>query len=151
MGVRLVDRETNTSVVDIRHLREEVRMDIIHACSKGIQVPSSSSEFSSQDAFTEESILRPRLPIPQLDGPTSVRTRRKQQIPMVERKTTLHRGGYPDESDSNSHDNRACDSRRYPGRGRSRRLPERDSNQGGRPPMVEDPLMVEVPLMVRSS
>ena len=59
VGVKLVDRETNTSVVDIRPLREEVRTDIIHACSKGIQVPSSESEISSQDAFTEESVLRP--------------------------------------------------------------------------------------------
>ena len=69
VGVRLVDQETNTSVVDIRPLKEEVRTDIIHACSKGIQVPSSSSEFSSQDTNTEESMVRPRLPIPQLNGP----------------------------------------------------------------------------------
>ena len=72
VGIRLVDRETNTSVVHIRPLREEMRIDIIHACSKGIQVPTSGSDFSSWDMNTEESILRPRLPITQLDGPTSV-------------------------------------------------------------------------------
>ena len=46
ISVRLVDRETNTSQVDIRSYRE-VRTDIIHAHSKGIQVPSYSSEFVS--------------------------------------------------------------------------------------------------------
>ena len=153
MGVRLVDRETNTYVVDIRPLREEVRTDIIHACSKGIQVPSSGREFSSWGANTEESILRPQLPIPQLDGPTSVCTRRKQPIPMAERRTIIHRGGYPDESDSDSHDNRTCENRRYPGRGRHHWERSRDCQkelainveviQG-----VEDPLMVEVLLMV---
>ena len=49
VGARFIDRETNTSEVEIRPPREEVRTDVIHAHSKGIQVPSSSSEFSSHD------------------------------------------------------------------------------------------------------
>ena len=74
VGARFIDRETNTSEVEIRPPREEVRTDIIHAHSKGIQVPSSSSEFSSHNMNIEESMVRPHIPIimPQLDGPASV-------------------------------------------------------------------------------
>ena len=46
VGARFIDRETNTSEVDIRPLREEVRTDINHVHSKGIQVPSSNGELS---------------------------------------------------------------------------------------------------------
>ena len=59
ISVRLIDQETNTSQVDIRSYGEEVRTDIIHAHSKGIQVPYSSSEFSSNDIDLEESSRRP--------------------------------------------------------------------------------------------
>ena len=71
VGARFIDRETNTSEVEIRPPREEVRTDIIHAHSKGIQVPSSSSELSSHNMNKDDSIARPRIPIimPQLDGP----------------------------------------------------------------------------------
>ena len=167
VGARFVDRETNTSEVEIRPPREEVRTDIIHAHSKGIQVPSSSSEFSSHDMNIEESMARPQLPVimPQLDGPTSVHVRRKQPVPMVRRRTTFPGEGYPDESDSDSHDNRSCEDRRYPGRRRyyqerGGRPLDRDDTQGrgypgrgrppndggppdddGGPPDVEDPLM----------
>ena len=74
VGARFVDRKTNTSEVEIRHPREEMRTDIIHAHSKGIQVPSSSGELSSRDMNIDDSIARPPLPIvmPQLDGPASV-------------------------------------------------------------------------------
>ena len=50
--------------------------------------------------------------IPQLDGPTSVRTRRRLsentriEQDIIQRTTVIPRGGYPDESDSISHDNR---------------------------------------------
>ena len=158
MGARFIDQETNTSEVEIRPLREEVRTDIIHAYSKGIQVPSSSSEFSSHNMNIEESMARPRLPVimPQLDGPTSVCVRRQLPIPMVRRRTTLPGGGYPDESDSDSHDNRSHKDRRYPARRRyyqerGGRPPERENNQGGgyprrgRPLIMEDPLMMEDP------
>ena len=118
VGTRLIDQETNTSEVDTRPPREEVRTDIIQAYSKGIQVPSSSSEFSSCNMKNEESMARPQLPfvMPQLDGHASVRIKRKQPVPMVRRRTTLPGGGYPDESDSDFHGNRSCEDRRYPGR-----------------------------------
>ena len=44
--------------------------------------------------------------IPQLDGPTSVHTRRRPEQEPIQRTTMIPRGGYPDESDSDSHDNR---------------------------------------------
>ena len=46
VGIRFVDREINTSVVDIRPTEEEAKADVIHAHSIGIQVPSASSELS---------------------------------------------------------------------------------------------------------
>ena len=61
MGARFIDRETNTSEVEIRPPREEVRTDVIHAYSKGIHVPSSNSEFSSLNI--DDSIARPCLPV----------------------------------------------------------------------------------------
>ena len=104
VGARFIDQETNTSEVEIRPPREEVRTDIIHAHSKGIQVPSSNSELSSHDMNIDDSIARPRLPVvmPQLDGPASVRVRRRQPVPVVRRKTIIPGEGYPDESDSDS-------------------------------------------------
>ena len=60
VGARFIDRETNTSEVEIRPLREDVRTDINHVHSKGIQVPSSNSELSSHDMnIVESSLARP--------------------------------------------------------------------------------------------
>ena len=111
VGARFIDRETNTSEVEIRPPREEVRIDIDCTHSRGVQVPSSHSELSSHDAnIVESSLARPHIPniMPQLDGPVSVHARRRP-VPDVRRKTTMLRGGYPDESDSDSHDNRSCE------------------------------------------
>ena len=140
-------------------------------------MPSSSSEFSSHNMNIKESMAGPRLPsvMPQLDGPISVHVKRKQPVSMVRKRTTLPGGGYPDESDSDSHGNRSHEDGRYPGRRRyyqerGGRLPDRNDNQGrgypgrGRPPnnrgppynggppdnggppgMMEDPLMMEDP------
>ena len=47
VGARFIDRETNTSEVEIRPPREEVRIDLDHAHNRGVQVPSSHSELSS--------------------------------------------------------------------------------------------------------
>ena len=48
--------------------------------------------------------------MPQLDGPLSVCARRRRRpVPEVKRKATMPRGGYPDESDSDSHHNRSHD------------------------------------------
>ena len=44
--------------------------------------------------------------IPQLDGPTSACTRRRPEQELIRRTTMIPRGGYPDESDSDSYDNR---------------------------------------------
>ena len=59
IGSRLIDREINTSEVDIRPPKEEVRTVTIHERSKGIQVPSSSSEFSSHNMDIEEPLGGP--------------------------------------------------------------------------------------------
>ena len=45
MGTRFVDRETNTSEVEIRPQREEIK----HIHSRGVQVPTSHSDLSSHD------------------------------------------------------------------------------------------------------
>ena len=136
VGARFIDCKTNTSEIEIRPPREEARTDIIHAHSQGIQVPSSSSEFSSHNRNIEESMARPRIPtiMPQLDGPASVCVKRKQPVPVV-RRTTIPGEGYPDESDSDSHDSRSHEDRRYPGRRRyyqerGGRPLDRENNQG---------------------
>ena len=80
VGARFIDREINTSEVEIRPPREEVRIDIDHTHSKGVQVPSSHSELSSPDNnIIVSSIVRPCIPdiMPQLDGPASVHARRR--------------------------------------------------------------------------
>ena len=109
VGARFIDREMNTSEVETRPPREEVRTDKIHSHSKGIQVPSSSSELSSHDMnIIEGPSVRPCLPnaMLQLDRPPSACTRRKRPVPEVRKYTTKPGGSYPDESKSDSHDNR---------------------------------------------
>ena len=131
VGARLIDRETNRSEVETRLPREEVRTDRIHAYSKGIQVPSSNSELSSHDMnIIEGPLVRPRIPdtMPQLDGPLSVCTRRKRLVPEMRRYTRIPGGSYPDDGESDSHDNRSREVRRYPGRRRYYQ------DRGGRPP-----------------
>ena len=86
VGARFIDRETNTSEVKIRPPREEVRIDIDHTHSRGVQVPFSHSELSSPDNnIIESSIARPHVPdmMPQLDGPVSVHARRRRLVPEV--------------------------------------------------------------------
>ena len=92
VGARFIDRETNTSEVDIRHPREGVRTDIDHTHSKGVQMPSSYSELSTpSNVNVDNSITIPHLPdvMPQLDGPTAVCVRRRQPVPVVRRKTII--------------------------------------------------------------
>ena len=163
VGARFIDRETNTSEVETRPPREEARTEKIHAHSKGIQVPSSNSELSSHDMnIIEGPSVRPHIPntMPQLDGPLSVRTRRKRPVPEMRRYTTMPGGSYPDESESDSHDSRSREGRRYPGRrryyqDRGGRPPNRGGNQDrgypgrGRPQMMEDPLMMEDSQMMK--
>ena len=89
VGARFVDRETNTSEVEIRPPREEVRIDIEHIHSKGVQVPTSHSELSSHDTDIVESSLA-RLHIPdvmlQLDGPTSIHVQEEDLYQNLEEK-----------------------------------------------------------------
>ena len=75
VGARFIVHETNTTAVEIRLLRDEVRTDIIQTHNQGIQVPSSSGGLSSHSMSMEKSIERSNMPnvMPQLDGPTSVR------------------------------------------------------------------------------
>ena len=71
--------------------------------------------------------------MPQLDGPASVCTQRRQPLPIA-RRTTIPGDGFSDDSNSNSHDYKSRDNRRYPGRRyhreRGGRPPDRESNQG---------------------
>ena len=49
VGTRLVDRETSMSEVEVRPQREEMRTDIKHTHSKGVQVLTSHSNLSFHD------------------------------------------------------------------------------------------------------
>ena len=80
VGARFVDRETNTSEVEVRPQREEMRTDIKQKHSRGVQVPTSHSGLSSHDTdIVRGSPVRPCIPdvMPQLDGPISVCARRR--------------------------------------------------------------------------
>ena len=136
VGARLIDHETNTTDVETRLPRDEVRTDVIQTHNQGIQVPSSSGELSSHSMYMEESLVRSNMPnnILQLDGPTSVCTRRRQPLPIAGR-TTIPGDGYPDDSNSDSHNNRFCEDRKYLARRRYHeerggRTPDRENNQG---------------------
>ena len=77
IGLVLVDRGINTSVVDVRPVDEEARDDLIYTHSIGIQIPSAGSGLSSSTMDEREFLSGPRLPtrLPQLDGPSSVHAR----------------------------------------------------------------------------
>ena len=109
VGTRLIDRETNTSKIEVRSQREETRIDILGGHDRDVQLPTSHSGISSHEAnIIGGSPVRTHAMdvIPQLDGPTSVHTRRRSEQEPIQRSTMIPRGGYPDESDSDSHDNR---------------------------------------------
>ena len=97
------------SEVEVRAQREETSIDILHNHSRDAQMPTSCSGISSHETdIIRGSPVRPRATdiIPQLDGPTSVRTRRRYEQEPIRRITVIPRGGYPDGNDSDSHDNR---------------------------------------------
>ena len=109
VGTRYVDRETNTSEVEVRPQREETRRDIMYSHGGDEHMPISRDSLSSQETdIIGGSPLRPCITniMPQLDGPTSVHARRKPEQVIVQKTATMAKGRYPDESDSNSHDNR---------------------------------------------
>ena len=160
-----MDRETNTSEVEVRPQREETRIDnvssngVLISNDRDTQIPMSHSGLSSHHTkLIGGSPIRTCTMdiIPQLDGPTSVCTRRRlsenvrSEQENIQRSTVIPRGGYPDGSDSDSHDNRRPhDGGRPYGR---RRYQERSGitmtevtlEEEG-PLMMEDPLMVEDP------
>ena len=95
--------------VEVRSQREETRTDILCSHSRDVQMPTSHSGISSHEMDNiGGSPVRPHAMdiLPQLDGPTSVHTRRRPEQEFVQRTTIIPRGGYPDESDSDSHNNR---------------------------------------------
>ena len=125
VDTRVSDREPNTTVVEIRLTRDE---ELVHAHNQGVQVPSPDGGLSSLITCTEESIERTVMPnvMPQLDGPASVCAQRRQPLPIAWR-TAVPGNGFPDDSNSDSHDYRTHDIRRYPGR-------RYHQERGGRPP-----------------
>ena len=134
MTVPSTQEQTNqvgacTTAVEIRLLGDEVRTDVIQTHNQGIQVPSSSGGLSSHSMSMEESLVRSHVPnvMPQLDGPTSVCVQRRQPLPIA-RRTTIPSDGYLNDSDSDFHNNRFCEDRRYLGRRRYHQ------ERGGRPP-----------------
>ena len=92
VGTRFVDRETNTSEVEVRPQREETRTDIMYSHSKDVQMPTSHGSLSSHETnIIEGSPIRPCVTdiMLQLDGPTSVHTRRRPVQEFVQRTTTI--------------------------------------------------------------
>ena len=86
VGTRLIDRETNTSEVEVRTQREETRIDnlssneVIISNDRDTQMPTSHSGLSLYDTeITGGSHIRTHTMemIPQLDSPTSVHSRRR--------------------------------------------------------------------------
>ena len=70
VGTRFVDRETNTSEVEVRPQREETRTDIMYSHSRDVQMPTSHSGLSSHETdIIGGSPLRPCVTdiMPQLD------------------------------------------------------------------------------------
>ena len=80
VGSRLVDRETNTSEVEVRTQGEETRIDNLSSNNRDTQMPASRSGLSSHDTDiiggSPVRICTTDM-IPQLDGPTSVCSRRR--------------------------------------------------------------------------
>ena len=132
VSTRVSDHEPNTTVVEIRLTRDK---EIVYAHNQGVQVPTPDGRLSSLSTHTEESIERTVVPnaMPQLDGPASICTQRRQPLPIT-RRTAIPGDGFPDDSNSDSHNYRPRDIRRYPARRyhleRGGRPPNRESNQG---------------------
>ena len=80
VGTRFVDRETNTSEVEVRPQREETRTYMMHSHSGDVQMPTSHGSLSSHETnIIGGSLIRPCVTdiMLQLDGPTSVHARRR--------------------------------------------------------------------------
>ena len=82
VGTRLIDRETNTSEVGLRTQRKETRIDVLNSNDRDIPMSTSCSGISLHEAdIIRGSPIRTHTMdiIPQLDGPTSVCTRRRSE------------------------------------------------------------------------
>ena len=80
VGTRIIDRETNMSEVELRTQREETKINILSSNNRDIQMPTSHSGISSHkiDIIGGSPIRTCTTDIiSQLDGPTSVHTRRR--------------------------------------------------------------------------
>ena len=80
MDTRLMDRETNTSEIELRSQREESRMNILSSHNRDVQMPTSRSGISSHETdVIGGSPVRTRTinVIPQVDGPASVKYKKK--------------------------------------------------------------------------
>ena len=80
VGTRLIDRETNTSEVEVRTQREETRIDNSNSNNTDTQMPTSHSGLSSHETdVIGSSPIRTHTTdmIPQFDGPTSACTKRR--------------------------------------------------------------------------
>ena len=142
VGTRLIDRETNMSDIEVRSQREETRVDdssndeVIVPSNRNAQIPVSHSNMSLYNTkLTGGSHMRTcdTEMVPQLDGPMSVRSRRRMSENVrTEQKSSwriavIHRREYPDESSNSSYSGR----RTYD----DRRPPKRRYQEGnGRPP-----------------
>ena len=49
MGTRLIDRETNTSEVELGTQREETRINILRSHDRDVQMPTSCGGISSHE------------------------------------------------------------------------------------------------------
>ena len=77
-----MDRETNTSEVEIRSQGEETRINILSSHDRNVQMPTSCSGISSHETnILGGSPVRTHTTdiIAQLDGPTSIHTRRRSE------------------------------------------------------------------------
>ena len=82
VDTRFVDRETNTSEIELRFQREETRINILSDHSRDIQMPTSHSGISSHeiDVIGGSPVRLCATDIPQLDGTTSVHRRPEQEF-----------------------------------------------------------------------
>ena len=142
VGTGLIDRETNTSEIEVRSQREETRVNnsindgVIVPSNRDVQMPVSCSNISSYNTeMTGGSHTRTHCTemIPQLDGPMSVHSRRRMlenersEQESFWRIAVIHRREYPNESSNKSHSGRRTHDDKRP--------PERRYQEGsGRPP-----------------
>ena len=171
VGIRLIDRETSMSDIEVRTQREETRInnsssdEVIVPNSRDVQMPESCSNISSYNTeMTGGSHTRTCSTemIPQLDGPMSVCSRRRisenerTEQESLWRTAVSHRREYPDESSNDSHSAQKFMMIGDPLKGDTKKGVEdhqmeeiimiEDILEEEDPLMVEDPLMMEDPL-----